>query len=178
MKTLLPVDENTHFCAFTLGRMKPETRADEGSERCCCCWRVAAAAQGVGVRNLGLPRDKLLLIRTIKSIAGFWIILPKLFINQIHHTNRDPTLASLAWKSKYGRVACRLPTTLFWDIPPPSLCYEGSRSWNFKDVRKFWTRVFFWGEGWYNQLFFALPGSVGLFFLILRTCWFFWLIGL
>ena len=36
MKTLLPVDENTHFCAFTLGRMKPETRADEGSERCCC----------------------------------------------------------------------------------------------------------------------------------------------
>ena len=36
MKTLLPVDENTHFCACTLGRMKPETRADEGSERCCC----------------------------------------------------------------------------------------------------------------------------------------------
>ena len=33
-----------------------------------------------------------LLIRTIKSIAGFWIILPKLFINQNHHTNRDPTL--------------------------------------------------------------------------------------
>ena len=45
MKTLLPVHENTHFCAFTLGRMKPETRADEGSERCCllvvvCCLLV------------------------------------------------------------------------------------------------------------------------------------------
>ena len=34
----------------------------------CCCWRVAAAAQGVGVRNLGLPRDKL-------------------FINQNHQIN-------------------------------------------------------------------------------------------
>ena len=37
MKTLLPVDENRHFFAITMGRMKPETRADEGSERCCCC---------------------------------------------------------------------------------------------------------------------------------------------
>ena len=37
LKTLLAVDEKTLFCAFTGGRMKPETRADEGSERCCCC---------------------------------------------------------------------------------------------------------------------------------------------
>ena len=37
LKTLLAVDGKTFFCAFTGGRMKPETRADEGSERCCCC---------------------------------------------------------------------------------------------------------------------------------------------
>ena len=35
LKTLLAVDEKTLFCAFTGGTMKPETRADEGSERCC-----------------------------------------------------------------------------------------------------------------------------------------------
>ena len=33
-KTLLAVNENTLFFAFIGGRMKPETRADEGSERC------------------------------------------------------------------------------------------------------------------------------------------------
>ena len=54
---------------------------------------MAAAAQGVGVRNLGLPRDKLFINQNHQiNCRILYYFLPKLFINQNHHTNRDPTL--------------------------------------------------------------------------------------
>ena len=55
LKTLLAVDEKTLFCAFTGGRMKPETREDEGLER---CWVVEQIGDALLNKKTGNSEDK------------------------------------------------------------------------------------------------------------------------
>ena len=68
---------------------------------------MAAAAQGVGVRNLGLPRDKLFINQNHQINCRIRIILPKLFINQNHHTNRDPTLSTIVPSLGLNKALCQ-----------------------------------------------------------------------
>ena len=102
-KTLPAVDENTLLCAFMRGRIKPEVRADEGSEQCwccccccCCCWLFGCWLLVVAVvvvfvvvgSGVGLCRirnaSKTQLFTLFSASMSFFLLAPAAFSERTH----------------------------------------------------------------------------------------------